>query len=496
MQTITHWIDGRRHDGSGDRSGDVYDPNTGDVRAQVAMGTAHDVDAAVRSAATAFPGWRDTSISKRTRIMFSFRELFEARKQDLARTISSEHGKVFEDAMGEVHRGLEVVEFACGIAHLLKGDLSENVSTDIDAYTIRQPLGVVAGVSPFNFPVMVPMWMYPIAIACGNSFVLKPSERDPSAAILMAELFAEAGLPDGVFNVVQGDKEAVNALIAHPDVSAVSSVGSTPVARHIYRTATDHGKRVQALGGAKNHAMVLPDADMELAADALTSAAYGSAGERCMAISAVVAVGDAGDALLSRLHDRIKAITVGHSLDADSDMGPLITGEHRDRVRGYVDAGVAEGADLPIDGRDLVVDGYEDGFFLGPCLFDRVTTGMTIYTDEMFGPVLIMLRVDTFAEALEIINANPYGNGTAIFTNDGTAARTFQRDVTVGMVGVNVPIPVPLAFYSFGGWKASLFGDLHVHGPEGVMFYTQGKFVTTRWPSPARRGVDLGFPTT
>ena len=420
--------------------------------------------------------------------------MLEASKDEFARIITREHGKVLSDAAGEVARGQEVVEFACGIPHLLKGEFSENVSSKVDSYSIRQPVGVVAGITPFNFPAMVPMWMYPIAIACGNTFVLKPSEKDPSAANLMAALFKQAGLPDGVLNVVHGDKVAVDRLLEHPDVTAISSVGSTPVARYIYETAAARGKRVQALGGAKNHMLVLPDADMDLAADSIVGAAYGSAGQRCMAISAVVAVGEAGDALRRKVHERVATLNVGPGSDPDAEMGPLVTGQHRDKVLSYVEAGLREGAELAIDGRDVKVRGHEEGFFLGPCLFDHVRPEMSIYTDEIFGPVLVMVRAGSYAEAIELLNSNPYGNGTAIFTNDGGAARKFQHEVEVGMVGINVPIPVPMAFYSFGGWKDSLFGDAHVHGREGVQFYTRGKVVTSRWPDPSLRGVNLGFP--
>ncbi len=427
--------------------------------------------------------------------MFAFRELVAARRDDLAALLTAEHGKTLDDARGEVQRGLEVIEFACNIAHLLKGDYSEQVSTGVDTYTIRQPLGVVAGITPFNFPAMVPMWMYPIAIACGNTFILKPSEKDPSVNLLAAELLAEAGLPDGVFNIVHGDKEAVDALLVHPDVAAVSFVGSTPIARYIYETGTRNGKRVQALGGAKNHMIVLPDADIDLAADAAVSAGYGSAGERCMAISAVVTVGDAGDRLIEGVRARIEKLEVGPGDQPGVEMGPLVTRQHLDRVRGYVDSGVSEGALLIADGRDFVVDGYEDGYFLGPTLFDGVTPDMKIYTDEIFGPVLSTVRMEHYQEAIDLINANPYGNGTAVFTNDGGAARKFQSEIQVGMVGINVPIPVPLSFYSFGGWKDSIFGSHAIYGPEGVHFYTRQKVVISRWADPIHRGVDLGFPT-
>jgi malonate-semialdehyde dehydrogenase (acetylating)/methylmalonate-semialdehyde dehydrogenase len=428
--------------------------------------------------------------------MFAFRDLLEKHRDELARIIAAEHGKVVPDAAGEVQRGLEVVEVASGIPHLLKGDFSENVSTEVDCYSIRQPLGVAAGITPFNFPIMVPMWMHPIAIACGNAFVLKPSERDPSVSTRVAELYAEAGLPDGVFNVVHGDKVAVDAILDHPGIAAVSFVGSTAIARYIYERGTSHGKRVQALGGAKNHAVVMPDADMDSAADALVSAAYGSTGQRCMAISTAVAVGKAGDALVSKVLDRANRLRTGPGLDPASDMGPLVTGAARDKVSGLIETGVNEGAKLALDGRGVRVEGHEDGFFVGPTLFDEVRTHMEIYKQEIFGPVLIVLRVADIEEAIQMVNDNPYGNGTAIFTSNGAAARKFQNEIQIGMVGVNVPIPVPLAFYSFGGWKQSLFGDLHVHGPEGVAFYTRGKVVTARWPVPRDSAVELGFPTS
>ena len=494
MRSIGHWIGGKSVEGTSNRGGDVFDPATGERSARVAFASEADVDAGVAAAREAFAGWRASSLAKRTRVLFAFRELVDKHKKDLAAAITSEHGKVASDALGEVSRGLEVVEFACGIPDLLKGSFSENVSTDVDVTSMRQPLGVVAGITPFNFPAMVPMWMYPIAIACGNTFVLKPSEKDPSASVLAAELFARAGLPDGVFNVIHGDKVAVDRLLAHPDVAAVSFVGSTPIARTIYETGTRHGKRVQALGGAKNHMVVLPDADMELAADSAVNAAYGSAGERCMAISVLVAVGDAADKLLPRVRERIARLRVGPGAEPSSEMGPLVTRAHLDRVRGLVDKGVDEGAVLVEDGRVLEAPGGSKGFFLGPCLFDRVTPQMTIYQEEIFGPVLSVCRVATFADALALIHENPYANGVAIFTNDGGVARKFASDVQVGMVGVNVPIPVPTAQYSFGGWKASLFGDAHIYGREGVQFYTRGKVVTSRWPDPRFRGVDLGFP--
>ncbi len=495
MKQIQHWIDGSLYAGASSRVGPVFNPATGEQTGQVALANTDDVDTAVRSAKEAFESWRYSSLTKRQNIMFAFREIMSDRRQEMAETLTSEHGKTVDDAVGEVQRGIEVVEFACNIAHLLKGDYSEQVSAGVDTYTIRQPLGVVAGITPFNFPAMVPMWMYPIAIACGNTFILKPSEKDPSTSLLAAEMLAEAGLPDGVLNVVHGDKESVDALIAHPDVAAISFVGSTPIARHIYETGTRNGKRVQALGGAKNHMIVLPDADMDLAADAAVSAGYGSAGERCMAISAVVAVGEAGDPLIEGVQTRMEKLTVGPGDRPGVEMGPLVTSQHLDRVRGYVDAGERQGALLVADGRDLVVDGYENGYFLGPTLFDNVTTDMSIYTDEIFGPVLSTVRMEHFEEAIQLINENPYGNGTAVFTNDGGAARKFQNEIQVGMVGINVPIPVPLSFYSFGGWKDSIFGSHAIYGPEGVHFYTRQKVVISRWPDPMHRGVDLGFPT-
>ncbi len=495
MKQIQHWIDGSLTAGASSRVGPVFNPAAGEQTGEVALANSDDVDTAVRSAKEAFESWRNSSLTKRQNIMFAFREIMSARRQEMAETLTSEHGKTVDDSLGEVQRGIEVVEFACNIAHLLKGDFSEQVSTGVDTYTIRQPLGVVAGITPFNFPAMVPMWMYPIAIACGNTFVLKPSEKDPSTSLLAAEMLTEAGLPDGVFNVVHGDKESVDALITHPDVAAISFVGSTPIARHIYETGTRNGKRVQALGGAKNHMIVLPDADMDLAADAAVSAGYGSAGERCMAISAVVAVGEAGDRLIEDVQTRIEKLTVGPGDQPGVEMGPLVTSQHLDRVRGYVDSGEQQGALLVADGRDFVVDGYEDGYFFGPTLFDNVTTDMSIYTDEIFGPVLSTVRIEHFEEAIQLINENPYGNGTAVFTNDGGAARKFQNEIQVGMVGINVPIPVPLSFYSFGGWKDSIFGSHAIYGPEGVHFYTRQKVVISRWPDPIHRGVDLGFPT-
>ena len=494
MKTMEHWINNKPVAGSAERTGRVYDPATGTVTAEVPFATIEEVDLAVAAAREAFPGWRDTSLTKRQKIMFAFRELVDRHQKDLAKLLTAEHGKTLPDALGEVNRGLEVIEFATNIPHLLKGDFSENVSAAVDTYTIRQPLGVAAGITPFNFPAMVPMWMYPIAIACGNTFVLKPSEKDPSASMLSAELFAEAGLPDGVFNVLHGDRVAVERLLEHPDIAAISFVGSTPVARYIYETGTKHGKRVQALAGAKNHMIVLPDADMELAADSAVSAGFGSAGERCMAISVVVTVGDAADKLLPKVQERIAALKIGPGMESDSEMGPLITKEHRDRVASYVAKGIEEGAEALTDGRDLTVPDHEEGFFLGATLLDHVKTDMTVYQDEIFGPVLSVVRTDSYQDAIQIINDNPWGNGTAIFTNDGGAARKFQNEVEVGMVGINVPIPVPLGFYSFGGWKDSNFGDHSIYGPEGIHFYTRPKVVISRWPEPIHRGVDLGFP--
>ena len=497
MRTINHWINGQIVATSAERTGAVYDPATGQQTAQVAYATGEDVDAAVRAAQAAFPAWRDTSVVKRARVMFKFLELLQRNRDELARIIASEHGKVVPDAAGEIQRGMEVVEVATGIPHLLKGDFSENVSTEVDLYSIRQPIGVAAGITPFNFPIMVPMWMHPIAIACGNAFILKPSERDPSASLRVAELYAEAGLPDGIFNVVHGDKVAVDAILDHPGIASVSFVGSTPIARYIYERGTSSGKRVQALGGAKNHAIVMPDADMDSAADALVSAAYGSTGQRCMAISTAVAVGSkAGDALIDKVLERAGRLRTGPGLDPSSDMGPLVTGAARDKVSGLIETGVNEGAKLVLDGRDVRVDGHDEGFYVGPTLFDEVRPHMEIYKQEIFGPVLIVLRVADIDEAIGMINDNPYGNGTAIFTANGAAARKFQNEIQVGMIGVNIPIPVPMAFYSFGGWKDSLFGDLHVHGPEGVAFYTRGKVVTTRWPVPRDSAVELGFPTS
>ncbi|MGI5203305.1 CoA-acylating methylmalonate-semialdehyde dehydrogenase [Spirillospora sp. CA-108201] len=492
---VTHWIGGKPFGGESERRGEIFEPASGRVAGTVDLAGDREVDAAVAAAKAALPGWRDASLSQRAKVLFRFRELVDAHRGELARLISSEHGKVVADAAGEVARGLEVAEFACGVPHLLKGGFSENVSSRVDAYSILQPVGVAAGITPFNFPAMVPMWMFPVAIACGNTFVLKPSEKDPSASVRLAELWAEAGLPDGVFNVLHGDGAAVDGLLRHPDVRAVSFVGSTPIARRIYATAAANGKRVQALGGAKNHMLVLPDADLDLAADAAVSAGFGSAGERCMAISVVVAVDPVGDELTARIGERVAGLRVGPGDHPESQMGPLVTEAHRDRVASYLDGAVAQGAVLAVDGRDPdVLGGAGDGFWLGPAVLDHVTPDMDAYKDEIFGPVLSVVRAGSYDAAMEVISANPYGNGTAIFTRDGGAARRFQNEVEVGMVGVNVPIPVPMAYYSFGGWKDSLFGDSHVHGMEGVHFYTRTKAVTARWPDPSHGGVNLGFP--
>ena len=494
VKRINHWIGGSAVAGESGRSGPVYNPATGEQSGAVDFASVEEVARAVAAAKAAFPAWRATSLSRKSDIYFRIRKLLDEHREDLARLLTLEHGKVLSDAMGEVARGLEVVEFACGIPHLLKGGFTEQASTGIDVYSIRQPLGVVAGITPFNFPAMVPMWMWGPALACGNTFVLKPSEKDPSASILTAELLKEAGVPDGVFNVVHGDKVAVDALLEHPDVAALSFVGSTPIARYIYETGTKHGKRVQALGGAKNHMIVHPDADIDMAADAAVSAAYGSAGERCMAISQVVAVGDAGDALVAAIKERLPKIKVGSGLEEGVEMGPLVTREHRDKVAGYIEGAAEQGATVVADGRESAPD--NGGFFLGVSLLDDVTPEMDAYKDEIFGPVLGVTRVGTYDEAVKLINENPYGNGTAIFTRDGGVARQFQFEVEAGMVGINVPIPVPVAYYSFGGWKASLFGDTHIYGPEGINFYTRGKVVTSRWPDPATSQVDLGFPQT
>jgi malonate-semialdehyde dehydrogenase (acetylating)/methylmalonate-semialdehyde dehydrogenase len=495
LRTVEHWIAGQRICGRSGRFGDVYNPATGGVQSRVALASVAEVDAAVNAAAAAFPEWSQQPALRRARVLFRFREVFERRLDELAALITSEHGKVFSDAKGEATRGLEVVEFATGIPQLLKGEFSEQVGTGVDSWSMRQPLGVVAGITPFNFPAMVPMWMFPIALACGNTFVLKPSERDPSASLLLAEMLKEAGLPDGVFSVVQGDNVAVDALLAHPQVQAVSFVGSTPIAEYVYREGTKHGKRVQALGGAKNHMVVMPDADLDQAADALVGAAYGSAGERCMAISVAVTVGNAtADALISRIQSRIKKLEVGDGMLAGVELGPLVTGSHLERVTAYVGLGVEEGAQLVVDGREHAMTKGE-GFFLGACLFDHVKPEMRIYRDEIFGPVLGVVRVNNFETALGLVNENEFGNGTSIFTRDGDTARDFAHRVQAGMVGVNVPIPVPMAFLSFGGWKRSLFGDHAVHGPEGVRFYTRLKTITARWPAGIRAGVDTSMPT-
>ena len=492
--TVRFWINGRAEPPRSTRQGDVTNAAMGEVIRKVPFADPEDVDAAVQAAATAFPAWRATTPVRRARILMRFRDLLERHTAELAALITEEHGKTLPDAGGSVQRGLEVVEFAIGVPHLLKGEHAEDVGTAVDCHTVKQPLGVCTGITPFNFPVMVPLWMVPVAIACGNTFVLKPSEKDPSPSVRLAALLTEAGLPDGVLNVVHGDKECVDALLTHPDVRAVSFVGSTSVARHVYETASRQGKRVQALGGAKNHAVVLPDADLEAAADALIGAAYGSAGERCMAISAVVAVGEAGDRLVDTLKDKAVRLRVGPGNVKGVEMGPLITKVHRDKVSSYVDTGEKEGATLVLDGRGLKVAGHENGYFLGPTLFDHVRPEMTIYKDEIFGPVLVILRAETFAEAIDIVNRNPYGNGTAVFTRSGAAARRFENEIQVGMVGINVPIPVPMAFFSFGGWKNSLFGDLHVHGVEGVKFYTRTKVITTHWPEQ-KDAVSLSMPT-
>jgi malonate-semialdehyde dehydrogenase (acetylating)/methylmalonate-semialdehyde dehydrogenase len=495
MNRIAHWIDGRVVSSTSGRTSPVFNPASGEQTGEVGLASVEEVDSAVAVAKDAFPEWRATSLSKRAEVMFRLRELVDANRKEIASRLTAEHGKVLSDALGEVARGLENVEYACGIPQLLKGEYAEQAASGVDVHSIRQPLGVVAGITPFNFPAMVPMWMFANALACGNTFVLKPSERDPSVNLFVAELVAQAGLPAGCFNVVQGDRTAVDRLLEHPDVAAVSFVGSTPIARHIYETGTRNGKRVQALGGAKNHMLVLPDADLDMAADAAVSAGYGSAGERCMAISVVLAAEAIADDLVARIAERIPSVKVGPGDEPDSEMGPLITAEHRDRVRGYVDGASAEGASVVVDGREGA-DAHGPGFFLNPTLLDRVRPGMACYDDEIFGPVLSVVRVDGYQDGLETINASPYANGTAIFTRDGGAARRFQFEVEVGMVGVNVPIPVPVSYFSFGGWKDSLFGDRHMYGPEGVDFYTRGKVVTSRWPDPATSRVDLGFPET
>jgi malonate-semialdehyde dehydrogenase (acetylating) / methylmalonate-semialdehyde dehydrogenase len=496
MRTIQHWIGGAETAGASTRTAPVWNPATGEQQAEVLLAEPQDVQNAVASAAKAFDEWRDVSLSRRTAVLFAFRQLMHENLDRLAEAISAEHGKVVSDARGEVQRGLEVVEFACGIPQLLKGDYSEQISTDVDSFSFRQPLGVVAGITPFNFPVMVPTWMYPVAIACGNTFVLKPSERDPSASLILARLWAEAGLPDGVFTVVQGDRVAVDAILDAEQVAAVSFVGSTPIARYIHERASAKGKRVQALGGAKNHAVVLPDADLDFAAGHLTAAGYGSAGQRCMAISCVVAVGDVADPLVERLKSLAAEVKVGAGTDPDAEMGPVVTAQSRERILGLIGSGAEQGAAVVVDGRDLVVEGHEGGFFVGPTLLDRVSTDMDAYREEIFGPVLVVVRVNSLDEAIAVVNANPYGNGTAVFTSGGAAARRFQREVSVGMVGVNVPIPVPMAYHSFGGWKDSLFGESHMHGPEGVRFYTRAKVVTSRWPRvESRVEASYHFPT-
>ncbi len=496
LERVHHWIGGARVAGTSGRVGPVYDPATGRQAREVDFASAEEVGTAVAAAKAAFPAWRATSISKRTEIMFRIRNLVEAHRKDIAAHLTAEHGKVPSDALGEVARGLENLEFATGIPNLLKGGFSEQVSTGIDVYQIRQPLGVVAGITPFNFPAMVPMWMFANAIACGNTFILKPSEKDPSASVYLAELLKEAGVPDGVFNVVHGDKVAVDAILEHPDIAAVSFVGSTPIARYIYETGTRNGKRVQALGGAKNHMIVLPDADVGMAADAAVSAGYGSSGERCMAIATVVAVGTVADPLVDAIQQRLPKVKVGPGTDPEAEMGPLVTRQHRDKVASYLDSAAEQGATVVADGREHPLYRESEGFFLGTSLIDNVQPEMDCYRDEIFGPVLTVVRVDTYDEALRLVNDNPYGNGTAIFTRDGGAARQYQFDVNVGMVGINVPIPVPVAYYSFGGWKSSLFGDLHMYGPEGIQFYTRAKIVTSRWPDPGTSKVDLGFPRT
>jgi malonate-semialdehyde dehydrogenase (acetylating)/methylmalonate-semialdehyde dehydrogenase len=496
VRTIEHWIGGKATPASSTRTSPVFNPATGQQRAQVVLATRSDVAEAASVASAAFEVWSQTSLSKRTKVLFAFRELMNDHQDAFAEIITDEHGKVLSDAKGEFQRGLEVVEFACGIPQLLKGDYSDQVSTGVDTFSFRQPLGVVAGITPFNFPAMVPMWMYPVAIACGNTFILKPSERDPSASMLAAELWQRAGLPDGVFNVVHGDKESVDAILDHEDIAAVSFVGSTPIAKYIHERGTASGKRVQALGGAKNHAIVLPDADLNYASDHLIAAAFGSAGERCMAISAAVAVGGAGDELVDVVSRKARALQVGSGRDAKSDFGPVVSRQAQERIKSLIGTGADQGAQIPVDGRDLVVPGFEDGFFVGPTVIDLVTTDMDVYREEIFGPVLSVVRSETIDEAIALINSNPYGNGTAIFTSSGEAARRFQRGVKVGMIGINVPVPVPMAYYSFGGWKDSLFGDKHIHGPEGVSFYTRGKVVTSRWPHVEHAiGASMHFPT-
>ncbi|MDA9683829.1 CoA-acylating methylmalonate-semialdehyde dehydrogenase [Candidatus Pelagibacter sp.] len=495
MNLIEHFIDGKIVSGTSDRKGKVFNPAIGKQESEVRLGTKQDLDLAVQKAKKAFETWSNVTPIQRARIIFKYKEIIEKNSDLLAKMIVSEHGKVYEDAKGSLTRGLEVVEFACGIPQMLKGDFTENVGTNIDSWSVRQPLGVCAGITPFNFPAMVPMWMFPMAIACGNTFVLKPSEKDPSCPLKLAELFSEAGLPDGVLNVVNGDKEVVDAILEHKDISAVSFVGSTPIAKYIYENAAKNEKRVQALGGAKNHCVVMPDCDLDQAVNGLMGAAYGSAGERCMAQSVAVAVGNVGDKLVDELSKKVEALKIGPGMDKNSEMGPLVTKEHLERVRGYVDLGIKEGADLVVDGRDIKLQGYEDGYYIGGCLFDNVKKDMRIYKEEIFGPVLSVVRAKDFNEALNLINDHEFGNGTSIYTRDGDAGRTFANQIKVGMVGINIPIPVPVAFHSFGGWKRSLFGDQHMHGPEGVRFYTKLKTITSRWPSGVRSDPEFIMPT-
>ena len=495
MNLIEHFIDGKIVSGTSDRKGKVFNPAIGKQESEVRLGTKQDLDLAVQKAKKAFETWSNVTPIQRARIIFKYKEIIEKNSDLLAKMIVSEHGKVYEDAKGSLTRGLEVVEFACGIPQMLKGDFTENVGTNIDSWSVRQPLGVCAGITPFNFPAMVPMWMFQMAIACGNTFVLKPSEKDPSCPLKLAELFSEAGLPDGVLNVVNGDKEVVDAILEHKDISAVSFVGSTPIAKYIYENAAKNEKRVQALGGAKNHCVVMPDCDLDQAVNGLMGAAYGSAGERCMAQSVAVAVGNVGDKLVDELSKKVEALKIGPGMDKNSEMGPLVTKEHLERVRGYVDLGIKEGADLVVDGRDIKLQGYEDGYYIGGCLFDNVKKDMRIYKEEIFGPVLSVVRAKDFNEALNLINDHEFGNGTSIYTRDGDAGRTFANQIKVGMVGINIPIPVPVAFHSFGGWKRSLFGDQHMHGPEGVRFYTKLKTITSRWPSGVRSDPEFIMPT-
>ena len=495
MRNIFHYVDGKEFKGESKRTSDVYNPATGEVQAKVNLASKADVDSAIKCAAKAFPNWADTPPITRARILFKFKELIEKNSDELTKLIVAEHGKVYDDAKGSLTRGLEVVEFACGIPHLLKGEFTENVGKGVDSWSTRQPLGVCAGITPFNFPAMVPMWMFPVAIACGNTFILKPSEKDPSCSMMLADLLKQAGLPDGVFNIINGDKESVDALLEHKDVSAISFVGSTGIAKYIYENAARYEKRVQALGGAKNHCVVMPDSDLDQAVNGLMGAAYGSAGERCMAQSVAVAVGNIGDELVKRLSQKVEALKVGPGMDKTSEMGPLVTKEHLEKVRGYVDLGIKEGAKLVVDGRNLKLQGYENGFYIGGCLFDNVTEKMRIYKEEIFGPVLSVVRVKDFNAAVDLLNNHEYGNGTSIFTRDGDSARTFTNKIKVGMVGVNIPIPVPMAFHSFGGWKRSLFGDQHMHGPEGVRFYTKLKTITSRWPSGIKDNPEFIMPT-